>query len=71
MRNRKKLETEIGLTAQSTSSEIAHIDKSRCYNKRSSPVLSEMKSEKINSRTYVFGKTDELLQATINAIEII
>jgi len=71
MRNRKKLENEIGLTAQTTSSEIASIDKSRCYNKRSSPLLSEMKSEKINNRTYIFAKTDKLLQSTKNAMQII
>ena len=39
MRNRKKIETKIGITAQSTSSEMAIIDKDRCYKKRTSPIL--------------------------------
>ena len=69
MRDRKKLETKIGITAQTNSAEMASIDKDRCYKKRSSPNLSEMKCERINSRTYVFAKNYELLQETKQQIE--
>ena len=69
MKDRKKIETKMGLTAQSTAKQKAKIDRDRCYNKRQSPNLSKMVSDRIDSRTYVYAKNKKLLTKTIELIQ--
>lgn len=69
MKDRKKLENQMGLTAQSTDEDKAKIDRRRCFDKRASPDLSKMVSERLDRKTLVFAKSKKLLKNTIELIK--
>lgn len=69
MKNRKKLENQMGLTAQSTDNQKAKIDRCRCFDKRASPNLSKMVSERMDRNTLVYAKNKKLLKNTIELIK--
>ena len=69
MNNIKKQQKKLGITAQTTASEIANIDRQRCYKKRESPDISKMKAKKVDNRTYVFAKNKDLLTKTERTIK--
>lgn len=65
MKDRKKIEKKMGLTAQSTDKDKAEIDRRRCFDKRTSPDLSKMVSERLDRNTLVYAKNKKLLKNTI------